>query len=165
MVMLQSLDVRSSLAGSTEKALELATSLQARAVAGEDFTKLVDDYGYNDVPGSHGIVGPFELAKVKLHPDIGSFMSDSRKVGDISPPLPVRLEGELRGYRVLKIVELKTTERPQFALRETQNKLHQTIENRILNFRRDRGLSALLDAAYVWPPEAFGRAKAGAQTP
>jgi len=163
-VMLQVLNIGSQKSGGSAKALELIQSLRERVIAGEDFAQLVEDFG-SHTPGTHGMYGPFELGVLRASAEFGPFFGTTHEVGDLSEPLPIRVEGELRGYRLVKVMEFKLVERPSFALRETQNQLRQAIENRLQNFRRDRGLTALLDAAYVWPPEAFGRAKPEPQLP
>lgn len=154
-VKLQTLGVSSKHAGGAEAARAQAQALYERAVAGEDFTKLVDDYTGN-TDGLHGIQGPFDPEVLKHHPDIGAFMSVPHQVGDISEPLPRRIDGELVGFCVYKVVEVNVA---HFDERPVQNQLRQTIEERVAAYRRDRDLRSLLGAAYVWPPEVFGRAK------
>jgi hypothetical protein len=98
-------------------------------------------------------------------PELAEFFNGDLKVGDLSGPLPIRAEGELRGYRLFKILEIKVGERPTFQSRQTQDQLRQVVENRVQSFRRDRALTALLEAAYVWPHDLFNPTKAEPQEP
>jgi hypothetical protein len=157
-IMLQELDILARGTGGVEKALELARQVRDRLLAGEDLDKLADELTAAN-QGKKSVWEPQDLARVQASPLLGPFVREP-SIGKLSDPLPLRPTGELIGYAVLRIRDLDLPDAPVFADGSIQKKLRTQVEARMQSYRRGRELNSLLDAAYVWPPEAFGRAKA-----
>jgi hypothetical protein len=164
-VTLQHLVVSVEDAGGAAQARELAASLRERILAGEDFGLLAEQYGVESLRPTQGLDEPKDLERLiaSSTEDAAAFLRTA-KVGDVSGLLPFRPGGELRAFRLLKVVALEVGAKadeapPDFASRAIQEDLRKAIETRERMRRRERALQRLLDAAYVWPPEAFGRAR------
>ena len=95
------------------------------------------------------------------YPDLAPFL-EGAALGELSPVLPARSpDGVLRGYRVLKLLSRDRPEPPAFSDGTFQQHLTERIQENLDQVREDVALARLLRAAYVWPPEAFGREPAG----
>lgn len=165
-IQLQELLIGAPQAGSGQKALELCTALRERALAGEDFGKLAEQYSAD--PESRrrsGLLPLVELSRAReALPELVEFL-DAASAGSISEPLPRRIENELVGFLLVRVHTLERREAPEFADREVQRLLRDRDVGRVSEFRRDLGLSQLYRAAYVWPPEARGQPTPAAAKP
>lgn len=81
-----------------------AETIRARAVAGENFTKLVTDHSISSTKANGGMIGPLKVSD--LSPNLQK-MLETMKPGDITTPLRAAT-----GYQLLK-VETLTPEAPQ----------------------------------------------------
>jgi hypothetical protein len=158
MVTMAELDVDVARAGGAEKAKELMQSLTARLEQGEDIVKL----GAELETAKIGTLNPWEPRELGPMQQSELFAEFTRepKVGKVSAPLPLRPRGELEGYALLQILKLEIPDAPLFESGEIQQRLRSRVETRQQALRRERELTKLLGAAYVWPPEAFGRESA-----
>lgn len=160
MITLEELVIPIRLHGDAQTARDHALALHARLLAGEDFETLAQaEEDASPQRGSYVAWEPSELAAVQASPLFADFAREPA-VGKFSEPLPVRNLGELQSFVLLRISALEIPDEPRFSSGAIQQILRTRIETRSANYRRDRALRALLDAAFVWPPEAFGRAKA-----
>ena len=71
--------------------------------------------------------------------------------------MPVREEGVLRAWRILKLLERTEPQVATFEDAEVQEELRRLYLRTLDRGREEEALGGLLDAAYVWPPTYFGR--------
>lgn len=81
-----------------------AEAIRERALAGEDYAKLVADHSASGTKANGGLIGPLNVAD--LSPNLQK-MLETMKPGDITPPLRAQ-----KGYQLLKI-ETLTEAKPQ----------------------------------------------------
>lgn len=159
-VTLQELAIDAQQLGDLREAEELAADLRERILLGEDFGAVAVEAGRAS-DETRGVLPPLEVERLRLAlPELGSFL-DGAELGELSPVLPVRSpDGVLRGYRVVKLLSRDRPEPPPFSDGAFQQHLTERIQENLDQAREGVALARLLHSAYVWPPEAFGRAPA-----
>jgi hypothetical protein len=138
-----------------------ANALRERALAGEDFNALVNEFGA--LKGSGSLHPDLPLDRLRRSfPALADFALGA-SVGDISPVLAVRdtERGPLQGWRVVRILESRPAEPPPFDDLVVQRILERVAEDQLDARRRDDALPELLRSAYVWSPD-LERARAEA---
>ena len=127
-----------------------------RVEAGDDFGDVAVELGCAS-PENRGVQpNPYEEALLRQLPEVGSFLAGAME-GDVSGVLSIRVEGALRGFRVVKLLKRDQESLPDFVDEEFQADLTERIRNARDKVRETIAVDHLLTAAYVWPPEAFGR--------
>ena len=154
-VTLQELAIDAQRIGDLGEARAYAEELLNRILAGEDFGEVAVQAGAAD-RDTKGVLQPLEETRLQGIPFVDEFIATA-EVGDVSDVLPIRLDGVLRGFRVLKLLAYERPEPPPFEDRDFQSDLTRNIQEAMDRGRAEAALARLFDAAYVWPPEAFGR--------
>ena len=158
-VKLQELIVPVKGAGGGAQALQTAELARDAARRGEDFDALVEKYSASTSKGRRGILGEFAISDVaSKSPDIAEFLATAQN-GDISEPIPLRPNGDLDGFVVLRVIAISAEAEPKFDDRKVQELLRKRAISSLSEYRRELALRALLDAAYVWPPSIVEGAK------
>ena len=155
-VVVQELPIDAQRIGDLGEAKDLADELHERIVdLGEDFGDVAVSVG---VPkDTRGVLQPIEERQLATIPGVGEFLAGAQP-GDVSAVLPIRSpDGVLRGFRIVKLLEREQPEPPPFQDKLFQKDLTESIQASLDRGRADAALHELLQAAYVWPPEAFGR--------
>jgi hypothetical protein len=159
-VRLQEIAIDAALIGDTREAKDLADRLHRQILAGEDFGEVGVASG-TVRKENRGVLEPLEERKLLGVPGLDAFLPQALP-GDVSPVLPVRSgDGVLRGFRIVKLLERERPEPPPFQDQGFQKELTERIQEVRDEVREARALAELGDAAYVWPPQLFGR-QAGA---
>ena len=160
-VTLQELAIDAQALGDLREAEELAADLRERILLGEDFGEVAVAAGAA-ADDTRGVLPPLEEKRLmQAYPDLAAFLEGAAP-GELSPVLPARSpDGVLRGYRVLKLLSRDRPEPPPFSDGAFQLHMTERIQGNLDQARDDVALAQLLRAAYVWPPEAFGREPAG----
>jgi len=156
-VILQELVCDPARTGSLESAKELAERLHEEIVAGGDFGQIAVD-NRAAAPDNQGIHKPLDETAVSRIPGIGEFLATAAP-GDVSEVLPVREQGVLRAWRIVKLIERDQGAAAHFDDPELQDYLRKRYQERLDGGRENEALSKLLAAAYVWPPHIFGRSE------
>lgn len=151
----QSLLISAEAAGGAMNARTLADDLVAQARAGADFTELVRKRSHgaesqlND-GWERGI--PIDQLATRFE-DVADFLR-SAAPGEVSEPLPIRVQEELVGFYIVASV---TRHEPKvdFQSAEAQSALRQRMQESLGRYRRDRAIDGMLDSAFVWPRELF----------
>ncbi|MCC7011274.1 MAG: hypothetical protein IT454_01820 [Planctomycetes bacterium] len=157
-VQFQELAVSARAAGSAQKALDQIRELQRQALEGSDFGALAAEH-HDSVAmrNRKGLTDPIEIADAhELLPDLGEFI-ESAEPGAISDPQAIRINDEIAGWRVLRLVKRVRRDSPAFQEESVQRHLRELKLGEISTWRRDRALNELYRAAYIWPSEASGR--------
>lgn len=156
-VTLQEMAFNPKYTGSLEAARETAERVLEEVRAGGDFTELAIQ---NEAasPTTKGLYEPFDESKISQIPDIGEFLAGAVP-GDVSEVMPVREDGVLRAFRVLKLVDRTEAQVARFEDAEVQDQLRKRYLQLLDGGREEEALGQLLDSAYVWPPEVFGRVR------
>lgn len=158
MIQLQEIGISVAKVGSATKALELVEALRDRARRGEDFDLLVEQNSVSESRARRGLLALMPIAELgKRIPELAEFVAGA-KVGEVSEPVALRPDGELTGFLLFRAARIERHDEVRFADTEVQSVLRRRRQRGLYNFRRERALQALLEAAYVWPPEVFGRA-------
>jgi len=109
--------------------------------------------------------GQSEFMPVKtLREPFKSFLSEA-EIGDLSEVLPFENEGQVVGYVVLRVDEVKLPELPDFSDREDQRQFERRVANSLEQRLILEGLESLANAAYVWPPGALSGAPSSPAQP
>jgi hypothetical protein len=155
-VVLQQLVADPRRTGSLASAKELAEELREEILAGEDFARVAED-GECAAPGTGGIQEPHPRDNLMRIPELADFLADAQ-VGDVSEVLPYRdADGVLRAWRVIKLLDVLRESAGSFTDPDYQKMLTENRQQELDTYREDVALNGLLKAAFVWPPEAFGR--------
>jgi hypothetical protein len=154
-VQLEEMIIAPSLGESPEQARQKAQLVRGRLTRGEDFYELNAAYG---LPGRDPELAPIDEAKLALMPEAKAFV-DGAKPGDTSELIPIVRSGQLAGFRILRFVGRTEGRAASFVDREFQEEIAKTIQERRDGANKERALRALLEAAYVWPPEVGARAR------
>lgn len=141
-----------------EAARQRAEIVHRRLGKGEDFFELNAVFG---IPGRSPELTPIEESKLAVVPEIKAFV-DTAEEGEISPVLPVVIQGQPAGFRILRFVRREEAQAQAFVDREFQDRLAQEIQARRSAYNVDRALLDLLDAAYVWPSDSVSKPRAAA---
>ncbi len=142
-------------AGTLESARQLAERCREEILAGADFGQVAVDNGCA-AEDTRGVGGPYELDVLMQVPGLAEFLQTAQP-DDVSEVLPIRNAENLIGFRVVKLLELEEKTAPSFVNEEYQQLLTRDILEILDRGREDLAVGKLLRAAYVWPPEAFGR--------
>lgn len=137
-----------------QEAKSAAGTLRERMREGATFEEIAAEIN-PDQPEA-GLLKPMREDLLRQLPDVYEFVR-SAKPGDVSEPLAAVIDGTVRGYRIIKLVERVHAELPAFDDREFQAELRKRVQESLDSYRIQVGLDRLLDAAYVWPPESFAR--------
>ena len=157
-LLLQQLVADPRRTGSSVSARELAVDLREEILAGGDFGRIAEDNECAEL-GTGGVAKPVPRQRLMLIPELSDFLATA-EIGDVSEVLPYRDEnGIVRGWRVIKLLDVQRIEAPSFLDLEYQEFLTEERRKGLDQYREDLALTGLLEAAYVWPPEAFGRAE------
>ena len=157
-IVLQQLVADPRRIGSTASAKELAERLREEILAGEDFGRVAEDNECAAM-GTGGVQTPYTREYLMRIPELAEFLAHAEK-GDVSEVLPYRdEEGVLRAWRVVKLLDIQREEAESFTDPVYQKQLTEGRQKELDLFREDVALSGLLEAAFVWPPEAFGRTR------
>jgi hypothetical protein len=143
-------------AGGEKEAREMIEDLRNRVVAGEDMGELADRSGETK-PGTHGASGFVPVARLnQIHPEMQAFLGRA-KIGDLSGVMTLRdpKTGEVLGFMVVRPEQWKTMAPPRFDDGELQTRITEDVRRALDGLRIQRGLMRLLEAAFVWPPNAF----------
>jgi hypothetical protein len=150
-IVLRILDDRSA-----RETLALANELRDRVLAGEDFGKLAEQHSDAQQTRALGgrVRGHHRVDRmVEILPELTEFFVHGKE-GDVCEPLPLRPEGELLGYQLLRLTAVERGgELPLTDLR-IQEALRSRRAERLAELRVRRSLIELYEAAYVWPPPA-----------
>ncbi len=141
--------------GSVERAKKRLEDLRARIEQGEDMGELAEQFG-GTKKGTRGLSDFMIIEGLRItNPDAAAFL-DKAEVGELSPVLDFfDKAGNLAGYMVLRPEEFKLVPVEPFDEPEGQRGWVESQRNRIQDWRINNGLSDLLQAAYVWPPNVF----------
>ena len=154
-VTVQELVCNPTLTGSVQAARDLAERLREQIAQGADFGEVALE-NRACPPSTMGVHEPMDEARLAGIPDVGEFLATAEP-GDLSEVLPVREDGVLRAWRVLKLLDREGGEVAQFDDPVLQKLLQQRYVEVLDRGREQEALGELLDAAYVWPPRYFGR--------
>ncbi len=132
--------------GADDDAKEKITALRARALKGEDFTKLVQEASDSPTKSTGGLIGPVLLSD--LNESMAS-MLEKLKPGEITEPIRQKT-----GYQILKL-ETRSGSEP-----EPFEKSREAISQKILGSRMDveqRKLinKLLLQAVIEWKDDTY----------
>jgi hypothetical protein len=136
--------------GTLESARILAERCREEILAGEDFGQVAVDNECADEE-TKGVSGPWARDHLLKTAGVGEFIATAQS-GDISEVLPVREEGALRGFRVIKVLDQKDERTVAFANEELQAALKKQLLESLDRRHESQALNSLLGAAYVWPP-------------
>jgi hypothetical protein len=136
-----------------EKIHAALAAARDRILAGEEFDVIAKQVN-SDFEKS-GRMPPMRSSAIGSMVADGVDFARTAAVGDVSEVLEFRIGGKLVGYSVLKLVDRETS--VKFADHVMQDDLTKRTQTYLDNYRIGVGLSNLLDAAYVWPPESFNR--------
>lgn len=154
-VSLQEMLCLATRTGSVAGAKELADRLRQEVLDGGDFGELA--VANETAPQeTMGVLRDIDESILARHPDLSEFITGA-KPGDISEALPVRDQGNLIGWRVVKLISRKEASQTRFEDAEVQKMLRERYVEIFDQVRESEALMDLLNAAYVWPPERFGR--------
>ncbi len=129
------------------------TAARERILAGEDFDTVAKQVNSNFDP--NGRLAPMRASRIGSMVADGVEFAKTATVGDVSEILEFKLDGKQVGYLLLKLVARESS--VQFADHTVQDDLTKRTQGFLDDYRIGVGLSNLLDAAYVWPPESFNR--------
>jgi len=140
--------------GAGERNVRRLEELRERVQNGEDMGELAELYGATE-KGTRGR-SPFLLlaALRKSNPEIGAFL-DRAAVGELSAVLPYLQDGKVAGHIVIRPEQFRVAPVDDFGTPEGQQKSMAAYSERMDNYRVQMGLTELLAAAYVWPPQSF----------
>jgi hypothetical protein len=135
-----------------EAARALAEKLRLQILDGDDMGDLAERHGR-----PRGSRGASELLQVnRLREPFRGFLSGA-EVGDLSEVLPYDDDkGQVVGYILLRVDEVKLPELPDFSDREYQRAFERRVADALEQRLILEGLESLAEAAYVWPPGALG---------
>jgi hypothetical protein len=158
-VVLQELVVDAQRVGDLRDAERQAVDLRERILLGEDFGEVAVE-AEAAPEDTRGMLPPLPQERLLSVEGVAPFL-ESAAPGDLSEVMPVRdpQSGVLRGYRLLKLISRDRPEPPSFLDGDFQRHLTERIQEERDLAREDEALAKLRDAAYVWPPEAFGRGR------
>ena len=118
--------------------------------AGADFTQIIRA---QPTPAEKdGMLSPktwLQLAK-NGGPKVALF-AQSAAIGDLSSPIPILSEGQLIGWRIIKLIKAEKPILPIFNLPQTQSAIRRAIQEETDEHRRKAGIRALRLGAYIWP--------------
>jgi hypothetical protein len=120
--------------------------------AGADFTEIIR--AQSTPAEKDGMLSPktwLQLAK-NGGPKVALF-AQSAAIGELSSPIPILSEGQLIGWRIIKLIKAEQPVLPIFNLPQTQSALRTAIQNETDEHRRRAGIKALRLGAYIWPNE------------
>jgi hypothetical protein len=154
-VQFQELLISARAAGSAQGALDRIEELHVQALGGADFGKLVAEHHSETAARNRkGLLEPMPIEEARARlPGLAQFI-ESAEPGAISDPAPVRVDGELRAFRLLRLVERVRRDAPTFGEADVQVELRRRHLASLTEWRRAVGLSQLHRAAYIWPNEA-----------
>lgn len=127
------------------KAEELYSELRE----GADFTKIIQSQAK---PAENGGMLP-PMTGLALARNGGSEVAAfalSAAPGELSRPMPIVINGRLLGWRIMKLIKSEKPILPLFSLPQTQSALIKVLQDETDEHRRNTGIKALSDGAYVW---------------
>jgi len=154
-VILQQLQIDVRKHGGDGQARALAEELRGRIAAGEDFGELAELYEAAP-PGSGARLSPIAESDLAGFPEVLAFVRQA-KPGELSEVLPRHAEGEVVGYELFRLLERREARIADLTDPELQRDMVRALRDQLDNYHIRSGVQRLLEAAYVWPPEAFQR--------
>jgi hypothetical protein len=158
LITLQQAQSRPREQGELDNCRTVAEEFHRRIQAGEDFGDVAVELRLAP-EDTKGVEGPYELDLLLQIQGLDEFFPTA-EIDDVSGVLPMRESGTLKGFRVVKLVTREEQRAASFVDAEFQRVLTESVQKSLDQGREDVALGELLRAAYVWPPEAFGRARA-----
>jgi parvulin-like peptidyl-prolyl isomerase len=150
----QSIFIAVEFAGSATEARAKADDVVDQARGGADFTALVREHSHASSKVRDGWDRALVLkALTDVYPELGEFLASATPQA-VSDPIAVRVDGELVAFQVVSSV---SREQPDvdFMTTKAQEDLRKRLLDGQSRYRREREISRMLDAAFVWPPEHF----------
>jgi parvulin-like peptidyl-prolyl isomerase len=121
-------------------------AIRARAVKGEDYTKLVAEASESGTKANGGLIGP--IAAGDLNPAV-SQMLEKMQVGDVSEPMRTRA-----GYQILKLETRSAAEVEAFE--KSREQIQQSILGARVEVEKAKFLEKLrLQAVIEWKDDAY----------
>lgn len=146
----QELVVSHARHGGVEAARAVVDEVRKQALNGSDFDGLMRAFGE---PRADGLMTRADEALVaEVDRTLGKFLAGAQP-GDVSEVYVPR-NGRMAAFAVTRFVRRVEAVVPSFEEPEVQLTLDKRTRENIDLVRRNRALERLLEAAYVWPPEA-----------
>ncbi len=140
--------------GSEERAKRRLEVLRVRIEQGEDMGELAEQFGATK-KGTRGLSDFMNIAGLRAtNPDVAAFL-DKAGVGELSPVLNYLQNGKLIAFIVVRAEEFKVPQIESFDDPVGQRGWIESQRVRVQDWRINDGLSDLLQAAFVWPPNVF----------
>lgn len=137
-----------ALGGDVERARTLVDSLRKRAVDGEPFDTLVEEFGFSN-PEELGVTERLEARRL-IDPGLRTFALES-PVGSYTEVLPIVQGGKTVAYHVVKLLEREGgTEPPDFGDKKLQEFLRKSYQNKRDNELLARERARLTEEAFLW---------------
>lgn len=152
-VQFQDLVVAVEDSGGLVEARALARDLHERALDGEDFDLLVEEFSVSS-PETLGVTRFLRLDQI-ADAQVREF-AEAGAIGDYSEVLPILQQGEVVAFRVLKLYAREEgTPPPRFVEPQTQDKLRNFFLRNRDDALLERARTQLHDRAYVWRSPAY----------
>ena len=91
------------------------------------------------------------IALVRSKGKDSAIFAISAATGEVSKPIPDLSRGRLTGWRIMKLIKTEKPILPSFSDPKIQAALRRTIQKEMDSYRRDVGIQALRDGAFIWP--------------
>jgi hypothetical protein len=126
-----------------------AEQLYSELVAGADFTKIIQSQP--NPAEKDGMLPPMAGLALARNggPEIAAFALSSAP-GQLSRPMPIVINERLLGWRIMKLIKSEKPILPLFSLPQTQSALREILQRETDEHRRNVGIEALSNGAYVW---------------
>ncbi|MFN0245056.1 MAG: peptidylprolyl isomerase [Planctomycetota bacterium] len=136
------------------EARKLADSLRARIEAGEDMTKLIQQYGVK--MRNDGLIDKVDEERLaQMDRELGTFVRAAQP-GQLSEVLPYKND-EVSTWRIVRLVERSDVDVPDLDRASVQKKLDEVIRADLREYRKEASFQRLLRTSYVWPPQLTKR--------